>query len=417
MAPVNGGKPAVPGTVLIYSHSWIGGQMDGVAIRMMAHAKAAIPGVEHVLLQSARTPIYEKNLCMRLSVSNIWAMLSLIHRVKPDIVHGTQEASLQVLATSCAVMDTPLVISMHTDVAQIAERDDGFSALFGKSTLGRMLTATVVFFLSWGYRNWGMSGALLFCVSEHAQSMVRRAGVKEERVAPEIWGPMVDRWTFRIDLPEDEVKAAREKMTFGIPDAYLLVYVGRVTAEKDIQFLVDALARAPKRVVLALVGPGSMCAELSKLHGPEHRLYCTGECVSREGVAIAFRAADCHVSASTMETIGLTAMEALSCGTPMLAANAQGFAEHLQHGVNARHFVPHDEASFDKELVEMMATERKGNWSPEALRASMEIASVDACTDRCLQAYGRVHKMNHRLIRTCLAVFVLYLNWIFNFFL
>ena len=29
------------------------------------------------------------------------------------------------------------------------------------------------------------------------------------------------------------------------------------------------------------------------------------------------------------------AMEALSCGTPMLAANAQGYAMYLSHGVNA----------------------------------------------------------------------------------
>lgn len=29
------------------------------------------------------------------------------------------------------------------------------------------------------------------------------------------------------------------------------------------------------------------------------------------------------------------AMESISCGTPMLAANAQGFAMYLTHGVNA----------------------------------------------------------------------------------
>ena len=28
-------------------------------------------------------------------------------------------------------------------------------------------------------------------------------------------------------------------------------------------------------------------------------------------------------------------MEAISCGTPMLAANAQGYAMYLTHGVNA----------------------------------------------------------------------------------
>ena len=50
-------------------------------------------------------------------------------------------------------------------------------------------------------------------------------------------------------------------------------YVGRVTAEKDIQFLVDAHKRAPKHVYLALIGPGSMVPQLKELHGPENRLH------------------------------------------------------------------------------------------------------------------------------------------------
>merc|ERR1711920_88288 len=99
---------------------------------------------------------------------------------------------------------------------------------------------------------------------------------------------------------------------------------------------------------------GSMVPELKKLHGKEHRIHCTGEIRNREQVALALRAADCCVSASTMETIGFTAMEAISCGTPMLAANAQGFAEHLSHGVNARLFTPNDEESFDRELDTLM---------------------------------------------------------------
>merc|ERR1711972_1196822 len=87
------------------------------------------------------------------------------------------------------------------------------------------------------------------------------------------------------------------------------------------------------------------------------------------------------------ETVGFTAFEALSCGTPMLAARAQGFAEHLSHGVNSGLFTPLDTESFDKELRQMMATERKGSWSPEALRASIADASVETCTERILRCY------------------------------
>ena len=93
------------------------------------------------------------------------------------------------------------------------------------------------------------------------------------------------------------------------------------------------------------------------------------------------------------------AMEALSCGTPMLAANAQGYAMYLSHGVNAslqakqlftkslslrylaitqcsaslqaRLFTPGSSSSFDEELAKIMETKREGDWSPESIRATM----------------------------------------------
>jgi glycosyltransferase involved in cell wall biosynthesis len=223
---------------------------------------------------------------------------------------------------------------------------------------------------------------------------------------------MVDRKLFCIEKPEDQLKAVRERLTFGIANAYLMVYVGRVTMEKDVQFLVDALDRLPKNVVLALIGPGSATAELSKLHGANKRLYCTGQLVGRPEVALAMRAADICVSASVMETIGFTAMESLSCGTPMLAARAQGFALHLTHAKNARLWTPGDAASFDHEFMELMNTKREGDWSKEALRASMAHSSVDLCTDRCLSVYGLLRPVDYRRSRFFTSLVWFIANWV-----
>ena len=281
--------------MLVYSHSWLPGQIDGVAIRMMAHVNAMakkgvkvllvtpdfaiegqrpafdeIPNVEHRTLQTQRTPIYRKNMCMKMSFENLRRLLRAIQEFQPDLVHGTQEASLQVLVTACLMSDVPLMISLHTDVAQIAARDEGFSTLGG--FIGRLHSKSAVWFTHWGYRNWALSGANYFPVSKQSMVILRNAGVPEQRVAPVIWGPMVDREQFRIDLKAEEVAEARQRLTFGMEEAFLMVYVGRVTAEKDIQFLVDALKRAPKHVILALIGPGSMSEELKKLHGKENRL-------------------------------------------------------------------------------------------------------------------------------------------------
>ena len=147
----------------------------------------------------------------------------------------------------------------------------------------------------------------------------------------------------------------------------------------------DALERSPASVSLALLGSGSEAEVLKKRHGASARLHCTGKFVGRKEVALAFAAADASVAASTMETIGLTAMESLHTGTPCLFANAGGFAEHLTHDVNSRLFTPGDPASFDRELEALMTVRREGCWAPEALRDSMAEASLTSCTDRVLE--------------------------------
>jgi len=261
------------------------------------------------------------------------------------------------------------------------------------------------------YRNWAMAGATFFCVSRQARTIMDIAGVRATRIADGVWGPMVDRDIFRIEMPADKVAEERQRLSFGIEDAFLMVYVGRVTAEKDVGFLVKALQRAPQRCVLALVGPGSLVQELAPMHGPQHRLHCEGTFVGREQVALALRAADCCVSASTMETIGFTAMEAISCGTPMLAANAQGFAEHLSHGVNARLFTPKDEESFDRELGTLMTSSRTGCWSRDQLRESIATASVEACTLRVMRAYKSACCGRYLPLRYFLTMIMFALNW------
>eukprot|EP00930_Biecheleria_cincta_P097061 TRINITY_DN88797_c0_g1_i1.p1 TRINITY_DN88797_c0_g1~~TRINITY_DN88797_c0_g1_i1.p1 ORF type:complete len:478 (-),score=66.70 TRINITY_DN88797_c0_g1_i1:342-1706(-) len=442
------GRVEAPSRMIVYSHSWLPAQVDGVAVRMMAHVQELVDrgtkvtvvtpdfnadgggpkelgpmkGVEHRTLETIWTPVYRKNMCMAYSLRNLSDLVTLIKKMKPDCVHATQEASLQILAFACLICDVPLVVSMHTDVSQIAVRDAAFSSAFGAGVIGRIHSYAAARCANWGYRNWSHTGAYYLAVSNHAKKCLRDAGVRDSKVAPECWGPMVDRSIFTLDLPKDRVAAAREDLSFGLKDVFVMSYVGRVTAEKDIQFLVDGHRRALQRAkngggrqtVLVLIGPGSMIPELKKLHGKEHLIHCTGEFVQRDELAIKLRACDCCVSASTMETVGFTAMEALSCGVPFLAARAQGFAEHLSHGVNARLWTPHDEESFDKELAELMATPRTDNWSPEALRESIKSASVSCCTDRALRAYLFAKPANMRLLRLGFALFISMLQWSFK---
>lgn len=116
----------------------------------------------------------------------------------------------------------------------------------------------------------------------------------------------------------------REKIRtqLGIPqDALVLVYVGRMAKEKNIEELLEYQQEAEKNgVILLLVGDGPHLPELKKkaeeLKVTEHVIF-TGM-IAPEEVGHYYQAGDLFVSASTSETQGMTYAEALAGGIPLL---------------------------------------------------------------------------------------------------
>ena len=116
----------------------------------------------------------------------------------------------------------------------------------------------------------------------------------------------------------------REKIRaqLGIPqDALVLVYVGRMAKEKNIEELLEYQQEAEKYgVILLLVGDGPHLPELKKkaeeLKVTEHVIF-TGM-IAPEEVGHYYQAGDLFVSASISETQGMTYAEALAGGIPLL---------------------------------------------------------------------------------------------------
>ena len=104
-------------------------------------------------------------------------------------------------------------------------------------------------------------------------------------------------------------------------DALVLVYVGRMAKEKNIEELLEYQQEAEKYgVILLLVGDGPHLPELKKkaeeLKVTEHVIF-TGM-IAPEEVGHYYQAGDLFVSASISETQGMTYAEALAGGIPLL---------------------------------------------------------------------------------------------------
>jgi glycosyltransferase involved in cell wall biosynthesis len=105
-----------------------------------------------------------------------------------------------------------------------------------------------------------------------------------------------------------------------VPDRYF-VYVGRLSREKGVGDLLAAFAQRPD-YPLVVIGDGPMAEELRS--SATSNVRWLGR-VPRERLGAYYRAATALVFPSVgAETFGLTAVEALSCGTPVIATAAGG---------------------------------------------------------------------------------------------
>jgi glycosyltransferase involved in cell wall biosynthesis len=129
----------------------------------------------------------------------------------------------------------------------------------------------------------------------------------------------------------------RHRLTDGHPDNFLLVNVGRQSPEKGLKEIRDHLFPMPG-LRLALVGGGPSHEQLKEHYRATPTVF-PGYLRGADLVA-AYRAADAFILPSTTETFGLVALEAMACGLPVIAAQAGGVVDTIQHGCNGFFYNP-----------------------------------------------------------------------------
>lgn len=144
--------------------------------------------------------------------------------------------------------------------------------------------------------------------------------------------------------PDKRSEDLRREMTFGAPDALLCVFVGRLSNEKRIEVLVEALKEVPS-AYLALVGDGPCAQTYARLHGASNRVYCRPGFRSHAELAAVYASADLHLSASEFETLGNTVLESHACGVPVVVPRTQGFLDTVSDGVDGLFFEPRSVSS------------------------------------------------------------------------
>jgi len=232
-----------------------------------------------------------------------WSVLPALDDFDPDVVHVVNPVLMGTLAAWLVRSRYPVVVSYHTDVVAYA---DHYHLGWLMGPLKLMMRRT--------YRR----AAVRLATSELGRSRLAEVGIGEV----DLWSRGVDLETFR---PDREGAAMRTRLN-PHPDKPLVLYVGRLAAEKGCERLLPLLDCDPP-VHVAFVGDGPDRERLQRLFGQEHVTF-TGLLYGQE-VADAYAAADVFVFPSATDTLGLVLLEAMACGVPVVAADTDAARETL----------------------------------------------------------------------------------------
>lgn len=238
---------------------------------------------------------------------------------KPDLIHIVNPAVLGVGGLYYAKsLGIPLVASYHTHLPKYLEH-------YGLGMLEGVLWELLKLMHNQAVINLVTSTAMQEALESHGVERVH------------VWQKGVDVELFDPSLASAEM---RSHLTQGNPDAPLLLYVGRLSAEKEIDRIKPVLEAIPN-ARLALVGDGPYRADLEKIFEGTPTFfagYMTGKTLGA-----AFASADAFIFPSRTETLGLVLLEAMAAGCPVIAANAGGIPDIVTDGVNGYLFDPADE--------------------------------------------------------------------------
>jgi alpha-1,6-mannosyltransferase len=176
--------------------------------------------------------------------------------------------------------------------------------------------------LAWRYvRRLGRMVRATLAPSAFVAAELEHAGV--ERVVRVSLGVDLERFH-----PRRREFAAETRRRHGLPEGPLAIYVGRLAAEKEVDLLLAAWPAVERRTGarLALVGDGPAKRRLQRRAGSERFAWLPFQ-PDRNRLADLLAAADLAVAPCSIETFGLSALEALASGTPLVSADRGGVAE------------------------------------------------------------------------------------------
>ncbi|MDP8567659.1 glycosyltransferase [Methylophilus aquaticus] len=189
----------------------------------------------------------------------------------------------------------------------------------------------------------------------------------------------------------------------------LLLYVGRVAYEKNIQFLLEMLhlvIQDHPEVLLVITGEGpaeAMLKKMSKEKRLQQHVMFLGYLDREIGLNAAYQAADIFVFASKSETQGLVLLEAMAQSTPVVAIAELGTASILVQEKGAL-IAKDEEVHFAEQVQTLLIDHKFRQRVGEQGRVYVEQTwASDVQAQKLLACYQRLFAEHQQLLATAIS--------------
>ena len=191
---------------------------------------------------------------------------------------------------------------------------------------------------------------------------------------------------FRQKLTDEKRQELRN--SYGIKDdEKIALFLGRVAAEKNIDELMRYIKDCDDKVKLLIAGGGPKLNDLKKLQSElklENKVIFAGM-IDPDDVWMYYQLGDFFTSASTSETQGLTYIEALSTGLPLLCRKDPCLDDVVIQGQNGYLFENEDE--FMQGMDSVLDMVRDDAYSRDEIGATADKFSRECFAKSCEDIY------------------------------
>ena len=223
----------------------------------------------------------------------------------------------------------------------------------------------------------------IVCISGHEMRLARRAGIPARRLAHIANG---------IPL-EPPAAATTTRRPVWPSDKRRVLFVGRFDRQKGLDLLLQALHELRDCAFACLVG-SAVLGDGALLQLPSNA-QATGWLAGPE-LGAYYETADVLVAPSRWEGFGLTAVEAMRAGLPVIATRVGGLAEVVKHGVTGLLVEPNSSAAL-VEAIRGATAESLRSMGEAGRRRFVEHFTFDRVHAQLTALYQRLCAQKHAM--------------------